>query len=67
MVSPFIGQNIAEDQKKKEEKVFTAKQVGFSPKVCDDQKKKRKGLCLPISRFLVSKEKKTTNVVTPKW
>ena len=28
VVSPFIGQNIAEDQKKKK-KVFAAKRVGF--------------------------------------
>ena len=34
----------------------------FSRKVCDDQKTNKKGLCLPISGFSVSKEKKTQMV-----
>ena len=42
VVSPSIGQNIAEDQKKKSS---LENELVFSPKVCDDQKK---DLCLSI-------------------
>ena len=55
-MAPFIGQNIGEDQKKKSS---LQNDLVFSPKACDDQKK---GLCLPISGFSVSKEKKTQMV-----
>ena len=64
MVAPFIGQNIGEDQKKKRSSLQN--EFVFSPKVCD---LKKKGLCLPISGFSVSKEKKNKwchpKMVTP--
>ena len=55
MVAPFIGQKIGEDQKKKKGSSLQNELV-FNPQVCDDPPKK--GLCLPISGFSVSKEKK---------
>ena len=51
ILAPFLDQNIGEDQKKRS---LLQNELVFSPKVCDDQKK---ALCLPISGFLVSKEK----------
>ena len=52
MVASFIGQKRSSLQN----------ELVFSPKVCDDQKKK--GLCLPISGFSVSKEKKQKQMVS---
>ena len=56
VVAPFIGQIIGEDQKKK---CLRCKTSWFSVRKYVMTRKKKKGLCQPISGFSVSKEKKT--------
>ena len=55
VVAPFIGQNKDEDQTKKS---LRCKTSWFSVRKYMMTKKKQTGLCLPISGFSVSKEKK---------
>ena len=62
VAAPFIGQNIGEDQKKK--RTLLQNELVFSPKAAYVMTKKKKGLCLPISGFSVSKEK---NKNKSKW
>ena len=59
-MAPFIGQNEGEDHKKKRSSLQN--ELVFSPKVCDDQKKKEKRVFAYQSDGFRPEEKKI-----PKW
>ena len=61
VVAPFIGQDIGEDQKKGL-RCKTSWCSVFSPKVCDDQKKKRS---LPTHQWVFGLKRKKNRMVTP--